>query len=73
MGSLFDQRLVDKVVAFVSPVIIGGEKAKSPVGGLGSERISDAFRLQDSRIMQFGPDAAIIGYCKGAADVHRNS
>jgi diaminohydroxyphosphoribosylaminopyrimidine deaminase/5-amino-6-(5-phosphoribosylamino)uracil reductase len=73
LGSLFDQRLVDKVVAFVSPVIIGGEKAKSPVGGLGSERISDAFRLQDSRIMQFGPDAAIIGYCKGAADVHRNS
>mgnify|MGYP003791444109 CR=1 FL=1 len=73
LGSLFDQALVHKVVAFVSPVIIGGDKAMSPVGGLGSERISDAFRLQDSRTMQFGQDVAIIGYCEGAADVHRNS
>jgi len=73
LGSLFDQGLVDKVVAFVSPVIIGGEKAQSPVGGLGPDHISDAFKLQDSRIMQFGPDVAVIGYCKGETDVHRNS
>ena len=78
LGSLFDQSLIDKVVAFVSPVIIGGEKARSPVGGLGAGRMSDAFRLQSTRVMQFGADVAIIGYCdnrvlRGKADVHRNS
>ena len=33
LGSLFDQCLVDKVVAFVAPVIIGGKSAPSPVSG----------------------------------------
>lgn len=73
LGSLFDQALVDKVVAFVSPVIIGGEMAQSPVGGRGAKRIADAFRLRDTRVLQFGADVAIIGYCEGEADVHRNS
>lgn len=63
LGSLFDQGLVDKVVAFVSPVIIGGKIAQSPVSGQGVKSMSDAFRLQNSRFMQFGPDVAIIGYC----------
>ncbi|MDP7525217.1 MAG: bifunctional diaminohydroxyphosphoribosylaminopyrimidine deaminase/5-amino-6-(5-phosphoribosylamino)uracil reductase RibD, partial [Dehalococcoidales bacterium] len=31
LGSLFDYGLVDKVIAFVSPVIIGGEESKTPV------------------------------------------
>lgn len=64
IGSLFDLRLVDKVVAFVAPVIIGGQSAPSPVGGLGSDRMADALRLSRVRLQQFGDDIAIIGYCK---------
>lgn len=73
LGSLFDQALVDKVVAFVSPVIIGGKSAQSPVSGQGVERMSDAFRLRNTKVMLFGQDVAIIGYCGEGADVHRNS
>ena len=62
LGSLFDLGLVDKVVAFVAPVIIGGESAPSAVGGRGAERMSDAMRLRRVTIRQFGDDVAVIGY-----------
>ncbi|MDP6453395.1 MAG: bifunctional diaminohydroxyphosphoribosylaminopyrimidine deaminase/5-amino-6-(5-phosphoribosylamino)uracil reductase RibD [SAR202 cluster bacterium] len=64
IGSLFDLRLVDKVVAFVAPLIIGGQTAPSPVGGQGSERMADALRLSRVKLRQFGDDVAIIGYCE---------
>ena len=72
LGALFDQALVDKVVAFVSPVIIGGESAPSPVGGEGVKLMSSALRLRNTRVMRFGADVAIIGYCGEEADVHGN-
>lgn len=64
LGSLFDSGLVDKVVAFVAPVIIGGRDASSPIEGKGIEKMADALRLKDVDIRQFGNDVAIIGYCK---------
>ena len=30
LGSLFDLKLVDKVIAYIAPLIIGGAEAKSP-------------------------------------------
>ena len=66
-------RLVDKVVAFVAPVIIGGSGAASPVGGLGAETMRQAARLRDVTTRRFGADTAIIGYCGGDNDVHRDS
>lgn len=72
LGTLFDQRLVDKVVAFVAPIIIGGKRSPSPVAGAGVERIADALRLKHVRVRQFGQDVAIIGYCE-ASYVHRHS
>ncbi len=72
LGTLFDQRLVDKVVAFVAPIIIGGGRSPTPVAGAGVERIADALRLKDVRVRQFGQDVAIIGYCE-ASHVHGHS
>ena len=63
LGSLFDARLVDRVVGFVAPVLIGGEAALSPVGGHGAERMADALRLNDVRIETFGDDVAVTGWC----------
>ncbi len=63
-GSLFDRRLVDKVVAFIAPLIIGGKGAPSPVEGLGIERVAQALRLARVRVEHFGQDTAIIGYCE---------
>ena len=73
LGSLFDSGLVDKVVAFVAPVIIGGNNAPSPVGGAGIENMADALRLNGVEISRFGSDVAVIGYCKVGDDVHWNS
>ena len=63
LGSLFDLRLVDKVVAFVAPTIVGGSGAPAPVAGAGVERMAEAVRLKRVETQQFGPDLAIIGYC----------
>ena len=63
LGSLFDAGLVDRVVAFVAPVIIGGESALSPVGGEGIGRMADALRLVDVQFQTFGGDMAVTGWC----------
>ena len=62
LGSLFDQRLVDKVVAFVAPTVIGGRDAPTPVGGTGVQKAADALRLERVEVLQLGGDVAMIGY-----------
>ena len=61
-GSLFDQGLIDKVMAFVSPVIIGGSEAKSAVGGNGARVVSEARKLDRVKVMAFDDDVLISGY-----------
>ena len=62
LGSLFDDGLVDKVQAFVAPVIIGGDEAASPVEGAGAELMAHALRLEQTSIRQVGVDWLIAGY-----------
>ncbi len=64
IGSLFDANLVDKVIAFVAPVIIGGEAAKAAVAGTGVDKIKDAMRLERISTERFGSDIMITGYIK---------
>jgi len=64
LGSLFDQNQVDKVIAFISPVIIGGTRAKTPVSGRGVTNISDAYRLKRVNIERIGEDVMVTGYVK---------
>lgn len=54
--------LVNKVLAFVAPIIVGGRTAPTPVEGDGPERLCDALRLNDVRVRRFGDDVAIEGY-----------
>jgi diaminohydroxyphosphoribosylaminopyrimidine deaminase/5-amino-6-(5-phosphoribosylamino)uracil reductase len=61
VGSLFDQGLVDRVFAFISPVIIGGE-ASTAVAGQGVDKLSDARRLERVTTTRFGEDILISGY-----------
>lgn len=62
LGSLFDARLVDKVYAFIAPIIIGGKDAVPAVGGRGVEHMTDALRLRGVRVQQFGGDVLVWGY-----------
>jgi len=61
LGSLFDYHLVDKVLAFISPIIIGGREAVS-VGGNGVDNMAKALRLSRVDIKSFGDDILISGY-----------
>ena len=67
-GSFFDAGLVDKVHAYVAPMIIGGNTAPSPIGGQGVEALADALRLGDVQITALDADIMISGY----PDVHWN-
>ncbi|MBI2851099.1 MAG: bifunctional diaminohydroxyphosphoribosylaminopyrimidine deaminase/5-amino-6-(5-phosphoribosylamino)uracil reductase RibD [Chloroflexi bacterium] len=64
LGSLFDRHLVDKVLTFIAPVIIGGEEAKTAVAGIGVERVADAIKLERVKLERFGDDVMINGYIK---------
>ncbi len=62
-GELFDLKLVDKVVAYMSTdKIIGGQAANSPVGGIGPATMENIPRLSETRFEHLGDDIAIIGY-----------
>jgi diaminohydroxyphosphoribosylaminopyrimidine deaminase/5-amino-6-(5-phosphoribosylamino)uracil reductase len=63
LGSLFDHGLVDKVIAFVAPTIVGGGDAPSPVAGQGVELMGDAIKLERVKWDRYGRDMAITGYC----------
>ena len=65
LGSLFDQGLVDKVIAFVAPIIIGGKEAKTAVAGKGVEKVVDSVKLQRVRVEKFGADLMVSGYVGG--------
>lgn len=62
LGFLFDEGLVDKVLAFVSPIIIGGEEAARVVGGKGVSNISEALSLHNVKVANFGNDILVSGY-----------
>ena len=62
LGSLFDNGLVDKVHAFIAPVIIGGIGAASPVEGVGAEMMAGSHRLNDTSIRRIGADWLVTGY-----------
>lgn len=54
--------IVDKVNAFIAPKIIGGDVAKTPVGGNGMEFMRDAISLNNIEIYRFENDIMIEGY-----------
>ncbi|HET9051261.1 MAG TPA: RibD family protein, partial [Candidatus Dormibacteraeota bacterium] len=62
-GSAFDDRLVDRVVAFIAPRIIGGVESPSPVGGNGVDDLADALALADVEVTRAGGDIVVSGYC----------
>ena len=62
LASLFREGLVDKVCAFVAPVLIGGRDAPTPWDGAGAGTIADALRLERVSIERLGDDMMVVGY-----------
>jgi len=62
--SLLTQGLADKIVAFVSPKIIGGMQLRAPVEDLGVSGIDSALVLKDVKWQIFGEDLCLEGYLR---------
>ena len=64
LGSLFDCKLVDKVIAFIAPIIIGGKEAKTAVSGKGVGKVVDSLKLERVSLERLGEDLMVSGYVK---------
>ncbi|MCX5695568.1 MAG: bifunctional diaminohydroxyphosphoribosylaminopyrimidine deaminase/5-amino-6-(5-phosphoribosylamino)uracil reductase RibD [Candidatus Omnitrophica bacterium] len=64
IGSLFDEGLVDKIMFFLSPKIIGGKDAISSVMGQGVARVERALKLKNVTLKRVGEDFLIEGYVR---------
>jgi diaminohydroxyphosphoribosylaminopyrimidine deaminase / 5-amino-6-(5-phosphoribosylamino)uracil reductase len=62
LGSLFDGRLIDKLMVFIAPRLAGGRNALTPVGGEGIRLMSDAVMLDPVEARTIGPDVLVSGY-----------
>ncbi|MFH1187711.1 MAG: bifunctional diaminohydroxyphosphoribosylaminopyrimidine deaminase/5-amino-6-(5-phosphoribosylamino)uracil reductase RibD [bacterium] len=60
-GSLFDQKLVDKVMFFIAPKIVGGKDAVLSVQGCGIDKMRDAKILKNIEIKKMGEDLLVEG------------
>jgi diaminohydroxyphosphoribosylaminopyrimidine deaminase/5-amino-6-(5-phosphoribosylamino)uracil reductase len=54
--------IVDKIMFFVAPLVIGGELSKGPVGGEGISLLTDAFSLLELSVQSIGKDLLIEAY-----------
>jgi diaminohydroxyphosphoribosylaminopyrimidine deaminase/5-amino-6-(5-phosphoribosylamino)uracil reductase len=60
--SAIEEGIVDKVYSFISPKMIGGEKSKSPLGGTGFNKMSQAIRLNFENVTRMDDDLMIESY-----------
>jgi diaminohydroxyphosphoribosylaminopyrimidine deaminase / 5-amino-6-(5-phosphoribosylamino)uracil reductase len=61
-ANAINQGVIQKVMAFISPKIIGGAVAPSPVGNLGLNLMSEALNLNRINIQKIDSDFLIEGY-----------
>ena len=60
--SAIESSIVDKVITFVAPKIVGGKLSKTPVGGLGINPLSLAVILDNLNVSIVGQDIMLEGY-----------
>jgi diaminohydroxyphosphoribosylaminopyrimidine deaminase/5-amino-6-(5-phosphoribosylamino)uracil reductase len=60
-ASALKEGIVDKVMFFIAPKIIGNNKAPGPIGGDGVDNPSEAIKLTDISVKQIGEDILITG------------
>ena len=62
--ALLKEELIDEVVAFVAPKIVGGKGAKTPVEGDGVSMMGEAIELTNQIVETIGSDVMISGLVK---------
>ena len=65
-ASALSAGIVDKVMVFVAPILIGGKDAPGPLGGKGIRRLESAFKIKNMTVNQVGNDFLLEGYVQQA-------
>ena len=66
-ASALQAGIVDKIMFFIAPKLIGGKDAPGPIGGKGVAHLSEAFELGDVKTTHIDSDFLIEGYLKRKA------
>lgn len=61
-ASFIENQLVDKLVVYMAPKLVGGQQAPSFLGGTGAEEMQDAIELNNLQVETIGSDLKITGY-----------
>lgn len=61
-ASVLRQRLVNKVMLYVSPKFLGGQESKSLIGGITPKRLNDAIPVKKLNWAKLGEDFVVTGY-----------
>ena len=61
-ASALGEGIVDKVVFFLAPILIGGNGAVGVIGGPGIQQLKDAFRIRQPSVTAVGEDWMVEGY-----------
>ncbi len=60
--SAMAEKIIDKIILFYGPKILGGNDGIPMIGGKGPEKMADCIRLKDIEVKRFGDDMMISGY-----------
>ncbi|WP_409302738.1 bifunctional diaminohydroxyphosphoribosylaminopyrimidine deaminase/5-amino-6-(5-phosphoribosylamino)uracil reductase RibD [Peribacillus sp. SCS-155] len=66
-ASFLENKLIDKVVIYYAPKLIGGKTAPTFIEGTGIDKMRDAVELTDVSVTQLGKDFKFVGYPQNAA------
>ena len=58
-SSALESGIVDRIFAFISPILVGGQQAPSPIGGEGVAKITKAMRLDNMKVITIGDDLMV--------------
>jgi diaminohydroxyphosphoribosylaminopyrimidine deaminase/5-amino-6-(5-phosphoribosylamino)uracil reductase len=61
-AALLENRLIDKVVLYIAPKLVGGKQAPTFLEGTGIDQMSDAVELANVTVTPIGKDFKFTGY-----------
>jgi diaminohydroxyphosphoribosylaminopyrimidine deaminase/5-amino-6-(5-phosphoribosylamino)uracil reductase len=67
-GSFLDEGLIDKILFFLSPKLIGDREALGIFGGSGKANLKETIPLNELRVRRMGEDILIEGYLEKGKD-----
>lgn len=63
-ATAIQEKIVNKVYAYIAPKLIGGKEALSPITGKGVDSMKDAIMLEELDVEKIGEDFLMTGYVK---------